>query len=341
MKKSSGSVKALLIFGIFWTLFVGAIDSFIAFNVYRQLRARGFPTTPGTVTGSKITSRSDSDGTTYHARIEFAYQVDGTSYNGERYRYGATGTSSRSMQQKVVRRYPVRANVPVHYNPENAGDAVLETGVNEMDMFLVLFLTPFNLVMLWLCGLAGGMIIRRIRRPPAGGVPILRRWPNIVVRLPRFSPLSAAGVTALVLSFVSIFIVAFLMDMNASMNALGITWGIILGCATGVYFWRTFVIGSGAKDLVIDGEGRGMSLPQTFGRKLDVVVPFDSIQELRVERVVHRGSRGGTSYTYAPTLDWTSPEGDSRSEKLADWYDESRAKEFIAWLREHTGRSEK
>lgn len=44
---------------------------------------------------------------------------------------------------------------------------------------------------------------------------------------------------------------------------------------------------------------------------------------------MHRGSKGGTSLTYAVTLQCRGT-----GEQLTDWNDEQRAEEFAAWLRE-------
>jgi hypothetical protein len=51
--------------------------------------------------------------------------------------------------------------------------------------------------------------------------------------------------------------------------------------------------------------------------------------EVGVETIAHRGNRGGTTYSYAVTLTC-----DGGAQKLADWYDEQRAREFAGWLRQ-------
>ncbi|MDY7109627.1 MAG: DUF3592 domain-containing protein [Planctomycetota bacterium] len=333
----------LLFFALFWCGLTGVFDGFIAHTIYRQSRAESFPTTTGLVSGAEITSETstDSDGhssTTYRAEISFRYDVDGRTYASDTYRYGAMGSSDRSYAESVAQRYPVDSEVTVHYNPRDPSDAVLETGVGGMEMFLILFLTPFNLVGLWLLAMVGGSIRRRMTRPPAGGVPLVQRGGITHARLPRFSPLTTAGATALGLSFISIFIVGFGTGMDPPPWVIWTVWGVVLIPAIVVYFWRTFLVGSGAKDLVIDEDSRTLSLPQTFGRKVDIIVPFDAVTELDVEEIIHRSSKGGTSYTYAPRLIRTDEEGATHREKLADWHDQQRADGFIAWLKDRLGR---
>ena len=341
MNRTSGSAPFLLKFALVWTVMVGMADVFILSDIYRQIPAESYPETSGRVTRSEVTGRPHDGGTTYHAEIEYAYEVNGIRYHGNRHRYFSGSTGSRRPQEEAVRRYPVGKEVRVFYNPENTGDAVLETGVGGMDLFVLLVLTPFNLGMLLLWSLGGGALYRRLARPPAGGVPILHRGMMTIARLPRILPLAAAGASALLISVVSIFVFVFAMDMNPSMEHVWIVWVLILVAAPTVYLWRVFVVGSGAKDLVIDKHRQVMSLPHTWGRQTDVKVRFDQVQDVRVQHIFHPvGSRGSSGiYTYAPTLVWRDDRRPTAEEKLADWNDEARARSFVNWLREQIGMS--
>jgi hypothetical protein len=338
-----GGLGFLIFFAVFWCGLTGVFDGFIAWTIYRQSRAESYPVTTGIVTGAEMSSHTstDSDGhtsTTYRADIRFRYEVDGRTYTSDTYRYGVMSTSDHSHAGSVLERYPVDAEVLVHYNPRDPSDAVLEVGVSGMDMFLILFLTPFNLVGLWLLAMVGGSIRRRVTNPPAGGVPLVQRGGITHARLPRIAPLTAAGITSLGISFLSVFVVAFGTGMDPPMWLIWTVWGFVLVPSVLIYFWRTFVVGSGAKDLVIDEDARTLSLPQTFGRKLDIIAPFDAVTELDVEEIIHRSSKGGTSYTYAPRLTWNDEQGAPRQERLAEWHDARRAGHFIAWLRDRLGR---
>ncbi|UCD75213.1 MAG: DUF3592 domain-containing protein [Phycisphaerales bacterium] len=343
--KRSRGIGFLMFFGLFWTAIVGSFDVFVGYSAYRQTKAESFPTVSGVILSSGISSHqsTDSDGhtTTQHkAEITFSYEVVGVSYTGDTYRFGAFSSSDRGHAEGVIARYPEGAEVEVHYNPADPSEAVLEVGIGAMQMFLFLFLTPFNLIMLWLWGVNIGAVRRMITRPPAGGVPIVMRGATTHVRLPRISPLTAAGAAALAVSFISIFIIAFGTGMDPPMWAVQVVWAAALGLAMLVYFWRTYLVGSGAKDLVID-DGAGMlSLPQTFGRKEDVIVAMAAVDAVEVRTITHHSSKGGTSYTYAPELSWRDEGGELQRDRLAEWHDEARAKAFVDWLRrriaEHT-----
>ena len=341
-RKLSG-IGCMIFFALFWCGLTGVFDGFLAYTIYRQTKAESYPTTTGIVTGAEVShhTSTDSEGrttTTHRADITFRFEVDGRAYTGDTYRYGAMSTSDRSYVASVLERYPVNSEVIVHYNPADPSDAVLEVGVSGMELLFLLFLTPFNLIGLWLLGVVVRSIRLRITNLPAGGVPLVQRGAITHARLPRYSPLTAAGAAALVISFISVFVVAFGTGMDPPLWVIWTVWGCVLIPAVVIYFWRTFLVGSGAKDLVIDEDARTLSLPQTFGREVDIIVSFDAVTRLDVQRIVHHSSKGGSSYTYAPRLTWNDEESATRHDKLAEWHDEQRAEDFIAWLRERLGR---
>jgi hypothetical protein len=329
-----GGLGFLLIFGLFWTAIVGVFDVVIARGLILQMLAEHHPTVIGEVTHSDIEVNSDSDGTTYDADIHFTYEVDGVEYRSETWRYGSWSGPNRDAVQELLDRYPVGGACTVHYDPDDPASAVLEPGVSGMDMFLLLFITPFNLVMVWIWSGLAGSVKQRITEAPAGGAPLVFRPGRIHVRLPRITPLTAAGVSALGVSFVSIFVLGFSTGGAPPMWAVGLTWGIVIVLASIVYVWRTYVVGSGAKDLIINTIDGVLSLPQTFGRKTDVIVPFEAVASIDVERIAHRGSKGGTHYTYAPRLHYGDERGDAQRARLADWSDAGRAEELAQWLRD-------
>jgi hypothetical protein len=328
----------LIFFALFWTAIVSVFDGFLIIGAVRQTRAETYPTVKGEITRSVVSTHRDSEGdTTYGADLEFTYFVDGVTYTGDRYRYGEMSSSDRSLAAGVVGAHPVGATVTVHYHPDDPGDAVLQPGVGGQDLFLALFLTPFNVVMvgLWFGLLSAAW--RRISKPPAGGVAIVRRGGRVFVRLPRISPLAAGAAAALAVSFVSIFVVGFGFGFDPSIPVIGVVWAAVVAVAAGMYFWRKLVVGSGAKDLVIDAEAGMLSLPQTFGRKTDVVVALNAVSGIDVERIVHHGSKGGTSYSYAPRILWKRDDGTAENDRLVEWWDEGRAGAFATWLRGQLG----
>jgi hypothetical protein len=328
----------MVVFTLFWSGIVSVFDGILITGAVRQARAESYPSVEGEITRSRITTHHDSEGgTTYGADLEFTYRVGGAAYTSDKYRYGEMSSSDRSLAAGIVRAHPVGSAAAVYYNPRNPSDAILQPGIAGQDLMLALFLTPFNVVMLGLWSGLGSAAWRLITRPPAGGVPIVRRAGRIFVRLPRISPVAAGAAAALGVSFTAIFAVGFGFGFDPPIPVVAGVWAVVLAAAVGVYFWRKLVVGSGAKDLIIDADGGMLSLPQTFGRKTDVVVALDAVSGIDVERIVHHSSKGGTSYSYAPELKWTRNGGPVQSDRLVEWWDEARAGAFADWLRQQLG----
>ncbi len=208
-------------------------------------------------------------------------------------------------------------------------------GIDGSDLLLVLFLTPFNAVMLAFWMGIGGWLRQRLLRPAAGGVRIIMSRMLTRVRLPNYNPLVWALATTGGLGFVSVFIVGFSTRMQPSLGFVLTAIGIVYLTGAGVYLWHWHKIRSGIFDLVIDHSARTLDLPQTYGRKQRMTVNIADIQGFTVEKLVHRSTKGGTSYTYAPTLYLRTP--NRGHQKLADWYDKVRADRFAEWLRKQIG----
>lgn len=82
-------------------------------------------TATGQILASTINYRRDSHGSrTAYPLVMYVYQVDGKQYQSQRIYFG--GEIGGSAMTGVIKKYPVGAEVPVYYNPQNPADAVLE-----------------------------------------------------------------------------------------------------------------------------------------------------------------------------------------------------------------------
>ena len=124
---------------ISWILVgVGAILGLIGICVYHsgfrdleQAKASvAWPTSPGKVLSSSVVEGlRDDDGVTYYAKVVYEFNVNNTTYSGDRIAYGDGGTSDPSHAQEIVIRYPQDKNVTVYYMPNNPKECLLEVGV--------------------------------------------------------------------------------------------------------------------------------------------------------------------------------------------------------------------
>jgi hypothetical protein len=265
--------------------------------------------------------------------------VRGERHVGNKYRYVAFNTPNRNRAKRFVDAHPPGREVTVYYHPRDPGDSVLTTGIEGMDLFMALFLTPFNLVMLALWGWQGRTILSRFRPPEAGGVPILRREYGVHLRLPRFPPLGCAAAAGGAVAFAGIFAIAFGFGMGESIGPVLVVWGLVLGTFVVVYLRRRFRAGEGLDDLIIDLEHQEFSLPQTYGRDGTETYPLDWIDDATVKTRVQRGSKGSTSTSFLPTLNFTDAGGNQHEETLGEWASEAAAQGLVDWLNRRVSRA--
>lgn len=327
--KASG-VIFLCIFGLFWTGIVGAFDVLMIRGYYQQFRALSYATTSGTVTHSEVTTHhSRKGGTTYGVKIQYAYEVGGQRFESAKYRYGMMNSSSgSSAAHEAVRSHPSGQPTTVYYDKSNPAESVLANDFRGNDLFMPLFLTPFNLVMFALWSAPVNWLWRKFRADAAGAKTFLHNH-RLHVRLPRYSPLIAGAATTGIAAFASIFIVLIATGGNPGVMFMLGVWMLVLGGGAVVAFWQSRKQSSGRTDLIIDPDRQTIQLPATFDRKQPVTIAAAEVFEISVETIARRGSKGGTTYTYAVTLELNG----GRREKLTEWMDKGRADRLASWLR--------
>ena len=258
-------------------------------------------------------------------------------HTNDRYRYGMWSTNDHGRSSRIVNDHPPGREITVYYNPEDPQDALLTVGAGNDDVGLVIFLTPFNLAMIFLWMGAIGMLWRHFTNAPAGGVKIRERGGMTIVRLPRYTPLLAGAGTALGISFAGVFIVMFTMGSAPPMMAATILLGVSFGTGLIVMWQRMWVIGSGAKDLILDPVSRTLTLPRSFGRTGDETRGYDDVERVDVEVEIRKSSNSSNSTRYfLPTIYWREGTGEDGSRAAADhlakWMEARRAEQFVDWL---------
>ena len=322
----------LTIFTLFWTGMVLVFDGFMGHGIYKQYESTHYASVTGIIQRSEVTShRGSKGGTSYSAEVEYKYEVAGQKFFGRKIRFGMS-SSSYASASVIVGEHPIGSAATVYYNPGNPQECLLAPCVKGSDFMLLLFLTPFNMVMLGLWLGIGGWIREHFFTPPAGGVKIIADGLVARIRLPQFS----AGIWGLIttggLGFISIFIVGFSTNMDPPLLVILAVIAMVYGTGLGVFLWQRQKINSGIDDLILNENSRTLELPLTFGRTAHITANVSDIESLFVEKIIHRSSKGGISYTYAPTLRLRSPE--PANQKIADWSDEMKANAFADWLRQ-------
>ena len=120
---TSSPLTNVFAFGL--CVFPGAafIVLFSAYNWRRAIAAKSWPQTRGRVVASETT-------TLYAPApvVRFRYTVDGEEYESDKIQFGRLSSWTGETAQGVAARYPVGAEVWVHYDPDDPGTAVLELG---------------------------------------------------------------------------------------------------------------------------------------------------------------------------------------------------------------------
>ena len=323
----------LLVFALFWSALTLLFDGLTLVPMARQVIALNYATTQGTIVSSQVTTGNGDDGTVYGVKIEYTYSVDGQTYNGSRYRYGGNWKSSDNQwAYRAAAHFPAGSKVPVYYSTWHHQEAVLVTGPEGADLFMLAFMTPFNAVMLFLAHAGWRRWLRRWFKLPGGGVHIITESRRIRVRMTEWSPAGSAMATIALLAFLSVFAVGVSQGFHPSLPVMGFTWAIIIAGGLVAGGWHGLNIRRGKFDLIIDGQDGTLELPAMAGRKSRRRIPFNQIENLLVETVLAPKSDSESQPKYAPAIviEGSAP----ATEKLAEWMDEKKAYEFVHWLRE-------
>ncbi len=207
--KGSGCIAPfMLVWLTGWTAGTLAFDGIAVWGLAKQLSTLRFDEAAGVVTKSKVEVDHDSEGTSYRLDVEYSYEVDGVGFTNDRISYGMAWNGENEVE-RMAKRYAVDTRIAVYHDSADPQDSVLIRGISAMDLFLPLFLIPFNIVMIGVFSFTVGSRVRGwfCKRP----VTIRIRQRDVIwhVKVYKFLPIGAAGIAALATSFVSVFVVGF------------------------------------------------------------------------------------------------------------------------------------
>jgi hypothetical protein len=219
---------------------------------------------------------------------------------------------------------PTGKAVDVHYNPRDPADAVLKTGIDGMDLFLAMFMTPFNVIML---GCLTGLW-HMWRFGSTGGARVQDDGSEQKVEVAGVRPVYAAFTAAAAAAFVLIFVIAFITGVSPSLPVPVGAWVVIVIAAAAAWIWTARIFASSV-NLVIDRVHETLTVPAFGNRQAPLTVPWLSIAELVVE------ATGGDPKKpkYVPVAVVTSPDGSRSRERLAEPRSEWSARALANWLR--------
>lgn len=303
--------------------------------LFLQLRTLGYATTTGTVTHSEIVTEPETENS-QSADIRYTYELARRSYEGRTFRYGSMPNGE---VQDAVRARPVGAATQVFYDPRNPADAVLDVGLNGLDLLLLLLFVFACEVLACFWWVAWGlyaaplleMFAFKLPTHSQCGVKTTIDSGRIRTRLPYYHPFVRGIATLGLVAFVSAIVAAIASgDGNTDLALVLAAWTLTIGSAMGVTVWLWRREQSGRADLVIDPAAQIVELPAIYDRKKREDISIADIAGLVIQSREHRASRGGRYVIHAVVLRCHN----GRAEPVVMWHRVECAEAFAGWLRD-------
>lgn len=321
----------LCLFGLFWCGMTGVADYFVFGAFAGQMRSLGFEETQGAITKSEVETHPGSEAPTYSPEVAYRYTVKGHEYTSTRIRTGAMAQSD-SWAQNFVTAHPVGQPVQVYYDAANPSSAMLIRGPQGNDLFLLLFMTPFNCIALGGIGwLVAGKLKRKGDETRVAGRSIRHMDDGAIhMRQPLRSIWFGCFVLFGFLAFIEIFAIAFPFGFRPPLPLVLAVFGAdaLLVISIGVYSSRA--TRRGAHDIVIDPFRKLLGLPAQRvswrGKEPAIEVPFSAISHIFVEMKMT-----GDQKDYEVHCRWTDSQG-THSRLVAEAGNEEQAQDLARFL---------
>lgn len=314
----------LFFFGLFWLSLVGIFDCTMVPNLWKQAQTSHYLRAEATVLECRVIEEKGDDSTSYQPYFRYQYQVGNRILVNDKYRRGIKFSTGQRAADTEVNEHPVGSKLEVWYSPEDPTDSVVQKGLTGADLFIPMFMTPFNLI-----GLVFVLApVLATRRGGPGGVPLVREGLGWRARLQYTHPAVSALMSLGACTFLAVFIVAFGSGMNPSLQVMQVTWSIVLLISLKVGYKTLLQNRQGANDLRVEPGRLEFS---SGGQRIHCL--SGDVREVAVRREEKKDSDGDITYTYEVDLHLHS--GSRHPLKL--WNDESQAQEFADWLRARLG----
>lgn len=317
----------LIFFGLFWWAITGTFDVIIFSGLYRQAQTLWYKEAPAEIVRSQLRTNSDSEGTTYAVDIEYNYVVGDHIYTSKRYSFNDLNSSDSRGTRAAVRSHQAGSTAKCYYDPAKPSHSVIRKGLGGSDLFMVMFITPFNLggvgVLAWLLYSAR----EKSWQPRPRIVDHIQN--RELFCMSTWTPLGFFFSVFLLATFLGLFVVVIPNGFNPPLLKVGVVWGSAALLSIVLALRSFFKTKSGVYDLVFDHNVRSISLPAMHGRKQPESVPYDSVSKIEA-RAVHSGSGDDAKTEHFVNLLTT----DGRDLRLKREFSESHADALARALNE-------
>jgi hypothetical protein len=310
----------------FALLLIGAFDVIIGVGVREGVRSESFDTAPGVVT--KSDTKPGHKGSV-DFKLEYTYAVNGQQFTGTKYHIQPQFVGN-GYWYAARDAHPVGTPVTVHFDPDDPDTAYLVPGLRADILFIIWFLTPFNLILVALVWVAIWHGFRRRSFDPR-----LRRCVRLTPDGWRVTPSPEngfwpiAGIALFAITFAGCFVaLAYVMifDFPPPWVLPGLMWAVAVAGAVrcGIHYSRRECIRVNELERTItfltDGQRPTVAREQILGIE---VTPET------------RKAKGGDYEVFAVSLRWRPDTGAENSTRLAAYGKRADADALAGWLRKH------
>jgi len=132
-------IGCFAIFSIpFYVIGIGILGQGL-WEARRSARAASWPAASGTIKSIEVREDRNNEGATYSVHVQYAYTVEGVSYEGSRLAFGYGGSNNRRVHEEIGDKLRDAKSVAVHYDPSKPSESCLSFGVHRTIQFTLVF----------------------------------------------------------------------------------------------------------------------------------------------------------------------------------------------------------
>lgn len=320
----------LIVFGVFWSGMTLVFDTLIGRQCALGIASYQYLETTGKITSSHVEQARERDRKrkmSFRPHVEYDYAVNGKPLHGKVRSFGEatiSGTGAEREARSVLKRYPAGQEVTVYYDANDPAQAVLERGVGGNELLLVMFMTPFNGIMMGIWSAVfyqwrrrGEEPLKRLLHQTAYGWQIRERC----------GLLTALVLGVSVVAFLAIFVVVFgIGGFYPPLGTMLVVWAcvIVLGIAIAVA-----LLGY-PQGISIDDIDGTVTLRGWFGAAKGQV-PKNKVQGVQVKR---GNKQEGSPQMYEALLHYEDDDGVPQTCGIVMGQTHERATAVRAWVHE-------
>ncbi|GAA4430869.1 DUF3592 domain-containing protein [Bremerella cremea] len=125
----------LMIFVAFGVVFLG----YGLGQIFQAHQATQWPMVQGEIVSSELKSHTNKNSHSWRCEVQYAYQVEGVSYRGDRIAFGYDGTNREKLHADLHRKLKAAEVVDVYYNPANPSESCLVPGIRRSAFLMIVF----------------------------------------------------------------------------------------------------------------------------------------------------------------------------------------------------------